>query len=98
MISNVLAYAAQRDLGDIINKCLKRNSIMYNTYTQVYNRGVVPIMGYASDICSYKPQVVHNKAQQALLGVHQYASNVVVNGNIGSVTRGVRRKLHIIRL
>ena len=58
-------------LGGIISKCLKLNSIVYNTYTKVYNTGVVPIMGYASYIWGYicydKTQVVQTRAQRAFL-------------------------------
>ena len=85
IISNVVVDAAST-VGGIINNCLNLNSIMYNTYKKVYNTGVVPIMDYDFGVWGYKcydkPQVAQNRAQRAFLGVHQYASNVVVNGNL----------------
>ena len=75
---------------------------MHKNYTKVYDSGVVPIMDYASGVWGFKnydkPQVVHNRAQRAFLGVHRYASNVVVNGDMGWISPVVRRKLDIIRL
>ena len=100
--ANVLAEAASRALGSVINKCLKHNSIMYNSYTKVYNSGISSIMDYASGVWGYKnydkPKVIQNRAQRAFLGVHRFTSNVVVNGHMGWTSPVVRRKMNILRL
>ena len=48
--------------------------------------------------CYDRPQVVQNRAQRAFLGTHRYVSNGAMNGDMGWVTAGVRRKLNIISL
>ncbi len=59
-------------------------------------------MDYASGIWGFKnydrPNIVQNRAQCAFLGLHKYASNVMVNGDMGWIDPAVRRKLNILRL
>ena len=45
-----------------------------------------------------RPHTVQNRAQLAFLGVHRYASNVVVHGDMGWAVPTVRRKLNILGL
>ena len=100
--ANTLADASGRALGSIISKCLKQNSLLYDTYSKVYNSGVVPIMDYASGVWGYKkydrPRQIQNRACRAYLGVHRFASNVMVNGDMGWTIPDVRRKLNMLRL
>ena len=100
--ANILADSAGRALGGVISKCIRQNSLMYNTYTKVYHTGIVPIMDYASGVWGYKkydrPKVIQNRACRAFLGVHKFASNVVVNGDMGWTVPEVRRKLNMLRL
>ncbi len=59
-------------------------------------------MDYAAGICGFKPyqkcDTIQNRAIRAFLGVHKHTSNVAVNGDVGWISAGTRRKLSMIRL
>ncbi len=53
----------------------------------MYNSGVTPILDYASGIWGYtkygKVDTVQNRAIHLYLGVHVFAQNLAINGDMG---------------
>ena len=74
----------------------------FQTYTKLYNSCICPIMDYASGVWGHKYyskcDTVQNKAIRIFLGVHKYASNVAIQGDVAWIPPHIRRKLNMIRL
>ena len=86
-IAKVLADSANRALGAVINKYKTLNGLGYYTYTQMFNSGVCPILDYGSEVWGFKKfsqiEAVQNKAIRVFLGVHRFAANSAINGDMG---------------
>ena len=97
----VLAGSGGRALGAIYTKFNKLKGLGYKTYTQLYHSGVTPILDYCSGIWGHqnfgKIDTVQNRAIRFYLGVHAFAPNLAVNGDMGWVSSGNRRKIEILR-
>ena len=59
-------------------------------------------MDYCSGIWGYqnfgKLNTIHNRAQRLYLGVHRFAPNLAINGDMGWVNSNTRRKIEMLRL
>ena len=101
-VAKTLADAANRALGAVINKYKSLNGLGYYTYTKLFNSGVCPILDYASEIWGFKNftqiDAVQHKAMRIFLGVHRFAANAAVTGDMGWTQSAVRRKVNILRL
>ncbi len=68
----------------------------------MYHSGVTPILDYASGIWGYKKYeniyTFQNRAIHLYLGVHSFAPNLAINGDMGRICSLTRRKLEIIRM
>ena len=99
--ANMLADSASRATGAIVTKC-KNNHLGYQTFNKLYHSCVTPIMDYAAGVWGYsnydRPNTVQNRALRSFLGVHRYASNVVIQGDVGWDFPVVRRRLQMIKL
>ena len=97
-----LTDAASRGLRSIIYKLKANKGLPFETYETLYHKGVVPISDYCSGVWgaeSYNVcEKLQNRAIRSYLGVHRYASKVVLNGDTGWISDIVRRKLEIIHL
>ena len=100
--SKILSDAASRALGSLINKLKQNNGLYYKTYTTLYDKCICTISDYCSGVWGFKdynhPNNLHHRAIRAFLGVHRYASTVVLNGDMGWIPPNIRRKLNMIRL
>ena len=100
--ANMLANSASRALSALYNKFKFNKGLGYLTYTKLYNTGIVPILDYACGIWGYscfkRSEIIQNKAIRFFLGVHRFACNLSVNGDMGWLTCSVRQKLDILRL
>ena len=100
--ANVLSEAAGRGLGSLINKMKNSKGLFFKTYTNLYDKCVVPISDYCSGVWGYKNHISCNKiqhrAQRAYLGVHRYTSNVMIEGDTGWTPCNIRRKIDMLRL
>ena len=96
-----LATASGRALGSLINKHKTLKDMHFNTYTSLYNTGVVPVMDYASEIwgCSTfsKPNVIQNRAMRYFMGVHRFAPTAAVVADMGWINCNDRWALAILR-
>ncbi len=99
--AQVLADAGNRALGAIINKYKKLNGLGFFTYSKLYQAGVCPILDYGSEVWGVKsfPQIdtIQNKAMRVFLGVHRFAPNAAVSGDMGWVSSSTRRKTNMVR-
>ena len=98
---NALSESAGRALGGIIGKFKQFKDIGYNTFEKLFNSGVVPILDYASSVWGSKRQnndKITNKAIRYYLGVHRFAPNAAIKGDIGWLTDKYRRKVNMVRL
>ncbi len=71
-VAQILADAANRALGSVINKYKKINCFGYYTYTKLFHGVVGPILDYASEVWGYKTftqiDAVQNKAIRIFWG------------------------------
>ncbi len=99
--SSVLASSAGRALGSIQNKFNVLKGLGYDTFTKMFYTGVAPVMDYCSGIWGFKEyskvESVQNRAARFYLGVHRYAPNHAVKGDIGWLTPNLRHKIEMIR-
>jgi len=99
--ASVLASSASRALGGICSKFKNVNGFGFPTLTALFDAGVSPILDYASGIWGYQSytqiDAVQNKAIRFYLGVHRFATNNAINGDVGWVPTGIRRKINMLR-
>ena len=99
--AETLAGAGSRALGAILAKYKNLNGLGYSTFTTLYNACVCPVLDYASGVWGFKAfdkiDHVQNRAIRAFLGVHNFAPNLGIQGDIGWTHSSVRRKVSIIR-
>ena len=97
-----LASAGGRALGAIISKFKELRNVGYHTYTKLYNSGVAPILEYASGVwpCvkGNEIDIVQNRAMRYFLGVHKFAPNAGVCGDMGWLKPCYNRYLCAFRL
>lgn len=99
--SGILADSGGRALGAIYNKYRQNKGLGYDTYTKLYNCGVVPILDYGSSIWGFqnfeKIDSIQNRAIRLYLGVHKFTSNVAINGEFGWIPSRIRRHVNMLR-
>ena len=82
-----LAAAGGRALGAIISKIHSLKEFGIKTYEKLYSACVVPILDYCSSVWGYKDfscvDTVQNKSIRYFLGVHKFAPNLAINGDVG---------------
>ena len=85
--AKALADAGSRALGAVINKYVSINGLGYYTFSKIYQSGVCPILDYCGEIWGFQDYAVinsvQNKAMRIYLGVHRFASNAAVSGDMG---------------
>ena len=67
------------------------------TYSRLYHACVCPVLDYSSEIWGAKDyqkiDSIQNRAIRVYLGVHNYAANVAINGDMGWTTSQVRPQI-----
>ena len=99
--SGILADSGGRALGAIYNKYRVNKGFGYDTYTRLYNSGVVPILDYGSSVWGFnnfeKIDSIQNRAIRLYLGVHRFSSNLAINGEFGWIPSRIRRQISMLR-
>jgi hypothetical protein len=99
--ASVLSNSASRALGNLFSKFKENKGMGYETFTKLYNSGVVPILDYSVAVWGFKnykrAETVQNRAIRFYLGVHRFASNLAVNGDMGWLTCEIRQKIEMLR-
>ena len=97
-----LSGAASRAVGMLRYRLKSLKECRYNTFTKLYSSYICPILDYSSGVWGFKnysqPEVVQNRSIRYFLGVHRFASNLVINGDMGWLSCRNRRKLSMINL
>ena len=100
--SKALADSAGRALGKLVGKLKYLNGLGWNTYTKLYESYVDPILTYGSGIWGYKHvpwcDTIQNRAIRIFLGVHRFAPNLAVNGDMGWFSTQNKRHQCMLRL
>ena len=98
----ILAESGGRALGAVYSKFKKLKGLGYNTYITLYNSGVTPILDYCSGVWGYagfdKINTIQNRALRYYLGVHRFAPNLAINGDMGLTSCRIRRKIAMLKL
>ena len=100
--ADMLAKSANRALGALCSKFKSNKGLGYKTYTKLYNTGITPILDYSAGIWGFKgykrSEIIQNRAIRFFIGVHRFASNHAVNGDMGWLPCEIRQKLEMLRL
>jgi hypothetical protein len=101
IIAETLADSGKRALGAIYSKFRQQKGLGCNVYSKLYHTGVAPILDYCSGIWGgnkhEKIDVVQNKAIRLFMGVHAYAPNLAIQGDMGWVSSRTRRRIEMLR-
>jgi hypothetical protein len=99
--ASVLANSGSRALASIYTKFDKLKGLGFTTYSKLYHTGVAPILDYCSGIWGFQKfgylDSVQNKAIRFFLGLHRFAPNLAINGDVGWISTTVRRRVEMIR-
>ena len=99
--ASVLASSANRALGSIYTRFNKLKGLGLNTFTTLFNSGIAPILDYCAGIWGSQKHeqidTVQNRAIRFFLGVHKFAPNLAINGDMGWVSSGNRRNIEMFR-
>ena len=97
-----LADSSGRALGSIIGKFKALGNVGYNTFSKLFDAGVVPVMDYAAGVWGLREtkhgDKVRNRAARYFLGVHRFAALSAMDGDIGWTSTACRRKIDALRL
>ncbi len=98
--ATILASSASRALGAIYTKFANLKGIGFSTFTILFHSGVVPILDYCSGIWGYQSfgqiDTIQNRAIRFYLGVHKFAPNLAIIGDVGWISSSVRRKSEML--
>ena len=99
--AEMLAKSGSRALGAVIAKYKNLNNMGHKTYTKCYESYVCPVLDYSSETWGYinatKIDSVQNKSMRVFLGVHRYAANQMLEGDMGWAPSKIRRKISLLR-
>ena len=99
--ANLLAGAAGRAVGSIVNKHKVSGGLHYDVFKKIYDTCVSPIMDYCGAVWGFKDyakcNTVQNRALRSFLGVHRYAPNLAIQGDTGWTPPIIRRRLDMIK-
>ncbi len=100
--AELLAGAAGRDLGSVINKVKIKKVLGYNTFTTLVDNCVVPILCYGSGVWGLKYQKccddVLLRASRYYMGVHRLTPIPGIQGDMGWLDCKNRWVIEIVRL
>ena len=99
--SEVMTKSGGRALGAVIAKYKKLENMGFDTYTKLFESGVIPVINYGTEVLGYlknmKSDSIQTKAIKIFLGVHRFASNDAVQGDMGWLPNHLKRKLNVLR-
>ena len=86
----------------MIHKSKNIKGLRYKSYTTLFDRCVTPILDYCSGVWGYKSFVkidtVQNRAMRYFMGVHKFAPNLSVIGDMGWWPSTIRHKIDMLKL
>ncbi len=73
--ATTLAESAGRALGGVISKLKSFKNVRFQTFSELYHSGVLPVMDYCAVVWGYRKHSscsnIQNRALRYFLGVHQ---------------------------
>ena len=73
----------------------------FETYSKCFHTNICPILDYGAEVTGYskvhKFDNVANKAMRVFLGVHKFAANNVLHGDMGWLPTKIRHKISMLR-
>ena len=99
--SKTLSTSAGRALGAIIGKFKSLKNVGFETFSKLYQSGVLPILEYGSGVWGYinanDANLIQNRAMRYFLGVHKFAPNLALSGETGWLNPKLSRWLCLVR-
>ena len=99
--TDAMSGAGHRALGGLIGKYKKLGGMGYDTYTKCFKTCVCPVIDYNAEVWGYtkcpKIDAVQNKAMRVYLGVHRFAANAAITGDMAWCPSIIRRKIPMMR-
>ena len=100
--ARTLAAAGGRALGNIYAVHKKLYGLRYSPFMQIFQSYVDPILTYASGVWGAKkfsfPDAIQNRVIRMFLGVHRFAPNLAINGDMGWKSAYYKRRICMLRL
>ena len=102
--AEILTKAGGKALGAVISKIHSYKDVGYtcNTYSQLFNSCVVPVLDYCSGVWSFKynekSDMIQNRAIRYFIGVHRFASILAITGDMEWIVSSDRHCVNILRL
>ena len=73
----------------------------FDTYTKLFDSSVIPVINYGTEVLGYlknlKSDSIQIKAIKIFLGVHRFASNDAVQGDMGWLPNHLKHTLNVLR-
>ena len=102
LIAETLAKAGGRALGAVISKIQSYKDVGFNTYSNLYDSCVVPVLDYCSGVWGFKAfdkiDMIQNRAIRYFMGVLRFTPILAITGDIGWVVSTNRRWANVLRL
>jgi hypothetical protein len=99
--TNTLAGSAGRALGGVISKFKALKNVRFETFTKLYESGVIPVAHYAAGVWGYVKgngiDLVQNRAVRYYLGVHKRAPNAAIMAEMGWLNSKYHRYICMLR-
>ena len=100
--AQLLSDSGGRALGKVLSKMKKLKGFGYETYTKLYGSYVDPILLYGAGVWGYNNfsvcETIQNRAIRAFLGVHRFAPNLAIWGDMGWLSTQNKRHECMLRL
>ena len=99
--SKTLADAGGRALSAIISKFKQFKDFGFETFSKMYETGVIPVVDYGSGIWGFTKNkhsdIIQNKAARYFLGVHNFTPIPALQGETGWLPCTYRKSINMIR-
>ena len=102
IMADAMSVAASRALGALRYKLNNLKECRYDTITKLYSCCIVPILDYSAAVWGHnfftKPEAIQHRVIRYFLGVHRFASNSMIEGDMGWLPCVYRRRLSMLNL
>ena len=102
VILKFLSESGGRALGAICSKFRSNKGFGFQSFSKLFDSGVIPILDYCSGVWGFgrndKINTIQNRAIRFFMGVHKFSPNLAINADMGWISSSTRRKVNMIRL
>ena len=101
IMADAMSNAASRALGSLRYKLNNLKECRYDTITKLYLSCIVPILDYGASVWGYnnfsRPEAIQHRVIRYFLGVHRFAANSMIEGDMGWLPCVYRRRLAMLK-